>query len=198
MDFKTLMLNWERRFDREVIDRFRDGLLAYANDREKEVGAEYAKEEQVKREDEFEHQSYLTFLEDEASFLGEIIALGDELAIIALYKKIELTRKRILKRSFPSLNEKKLSDFDYIKGTLLFFDIDQIDGASGADELRLINNSIKHQGKVSRPLAAKYQGWVEGEELRELGKVYKRLAPESEKYIASLVDAINAHHTNIT
>lgn len=196
MDFKTLILNWERRFDREVIDRFRDGLSAYAINREMEIGKEYDKESKAGAVDDFEQQSYLSFLEDEASFLGEIIELGDELAIIALYKKIELTRKRIIKRSFPALNERQLSHFDYIKNNLPF-DITQIDGAGGVDEIRLINNSIKHQGKVSRELA-QYQGWVEGEEIKGLGEAYKKLAPESERYIASLVDAIKAHNANIT
>ena len=196
MDFKTLILNWERRFDREVIDRFRDGLAVYVKNREKEIGIEYDKELQAGVGDEFEHQSYLSFLEDEADFLGEIVSLGDELAIIALYKKIELTRKRIIKRSFQSLNERQLSYFDYIKNNLPF-DITQIDGAVGVDELRLINNSIKHQGEASRELS-RYQGWIEGEELKGLGDAYKRLAPESVRYIASLVDAIKAHNENIT
>jgi hypothetical protein len=196
MDFKTLILNWERRFDREVIDRFRDGLSAYVINREKEIGEQYDKESQAGAAYDFKQQSDHSFLEDEASFLGEIVELVDELAIIALYKKIELTRKRILKRFFPALNERKLSCFDYIKNELPF-DITKIDGADGVNEIRLINNSIKHQGKVSKELA-NYQGWVEGRELKGLGEAYKKLAPKSEQYIASLVDAIEAHNANIT
>lgn len=196
MDFKTLVLNWERCFDREVIDRFRDGLSTYARNKEQEIGKEYDKGSQVSRDDNFDRQSYLSYLEDEASFLDEIVSLGDELAIIALYKKIELTRKRIIKISFPSLNERQLSYFDYIKSNMPF-DITQIDGAIRVDELRLINNSIKHQGKVSSELS-QYQPWVEGDVLKDLGDAYIRLAPETEKYIASLVDSIKSHHQNST
>ena len=196
MDFNALKLNWERSFDREGIDRFRDGLAAYAKSREKEIGDEYKKASGKDGEDYPERELYLSFLEDEAAFLDEIVALGDELAIIALYKKIELTRKRILKKFFHSLNEKKLSYFDYIKSNLPF-DITQINGADGIDELRCINNAVKHQGKVSKELSH-YRGWVEGKELIELDEAYKRLAPETEKYIASLVDAIKMHAANAT
>lgn len=195
MDFRTLILNWERRFDHEIIDRFRDGLADYAANREKEIGNEY---EQVSRSggvDEFEHQFYLSFLEDEAAFLGEIIALGDELAIIALYRNIELTSKRILKRSFSGLDERQLSSLDYINNNIPF-DITRLDGAAGVDELRLINNSIKNHGKVSGELS-RYPGWVEGNELQGLGDAYNRLAPESEKYILSLVDAIRDSNANV-
>ena len=196
MNFKELVLNWEKRFDREVIDRFRDGLSSFAKNREAEIGAEYDNEELANREDGFEHQLYLSFLEDEASYLSDIIELGDELSIIALYKKIELTRKRILKRSYSTLDERQLSYFNYLKDNVPF-DITQIDGAIGVDELRLINNAIKHQGKVSTKLAS-YNSWIKGKELSGLGEAYKRLAPESEKYIASLVDAIKSYNANAT
>jgi len=196
MNFKNFILNWERRFDREVIDRFRDGLLSFAKDREAEIGKEYDIENQETWENGFERQAYLSFLEDEASYLSEIIQLGDELSIIALYKKIELTRKRILKKSLDNLNERKLSDFDYLKNDL-GFDVTLIAGAASIDELRLINNAIKHEGNVTRGLAC-YQGWIEGEKLSGLGAAYKRLATESEVYIASLVDEIKSYNENIT
>lgn len=194
MDFRTLILNWHRHFDHEVLDRFRDGLASYAASRKQEIVNDYDHASESGGVDEYEHQFYLSFLEDEAEFLDEIITMGDELAIIALHRNIELTRKSILKRSFPNLNERQLSNLDYIKNNVPF-DITRLGGAAAVAELGLICNSINHQGKVSSELS-RYPGWKEGGELQGLGDAYKRLAAESEKYITSLVDAIKACNEN--
>lgn len=100
------MFNWEKKLDHDVIDGFRDAISSFAKDREKELSQEYGAIDKSRFESEFDYESYKSHLEGEGSFLGEIYELRNELVILALYKKIELKRKRILKTAYPNLVEK--------------------------------------------------------------------------------------------
>ena len=58
--------------------------------------------------------------------------------------------------------------------------------------LRLLNNSIKHEGKVSTELAKEFPQWTQGAELSELDKAFQRLLPEVKKYVADLAERLYA------
>jgi hypothetical protein len=66
-----------------------------------------------------------------------------------------------------------------------------LQGFPEINEIRLINNAIKHDGKVNRALAA-YPGWVIGDELKNLDAAFSRLAPGAKLYMVSLCNATGA------
>ena len=57
------------------------------------------------------------------------------------------------------------------------------------DELREINNAVKHEGRVSKQLA-KYPGWVRDKPLGDLNPAYGRLVPDVPRYLADLAKTL--------
>jgi len=117
--------------------------------------------------------------------------LGYELSIIALYKKIEIKIKQIVESKIAGVNPKKLSDYKYMSGKLPF-KVEEVQGYKSFDELRLINNCIKHGGVVSNVLAKDYSHWEETEELSGLNEAYERLLPEVKLYVNDFVEKVYA------
>jgi hypothetical protein len=117
-----------------------------------------------------------------------MVVLADELCILALHKKLESTLRKLLQKFYPNLNVKNLHKIDYLKKNL-DFDITKLHGYASADELRSINNAIKHQGEVSKPLT-QYPNWIEGTPLTGLHEAFIRLSPGVEAYVASFCDAV--------
>jgi len=96
------------------------------------------------------------FLADDLYELEGITGLGDELAIVARYRVVELMRARAVTHRFgveargKSSNIRVLRDFLRTRG----IDLDGVQHATAIDELRLLNNAIKHEGCVTRELSA--------------------------------------------
>ena len=189
MDIEELRKNWERQFVREEIDRLREALQGYGERRSIEIESEIS--ELKNAEHSSDHEQRMASLDDDRSFLPELIKLGDELAILALYKKVEITRTRLLQNEIEEAKRIDLSNAREIESRLRL-DLSEIDGAYGVDELRHLSNAIKHNGVVTKGLAS-CGGWKVGEKLKDLGVEYESLAVEAEKYIRALVDAIEAH-----
>lgn len=125
---------------------------------------------------------------DEIFILDEINTLSDQLSIVALYRVVELKTKMVLKCFCKDENKIDSLSIDKVKSILkkeFGIDIDQIQSFIHIDELRLLNNAIKHQNKVTSNLA-KFNGWMEGEELKDLSKIFERISPEVPKYVADL------------
>lgn len=183
--------NWDRRLDHEDIDEFLDYLNTSVNRRigrlEKEI-QNLAPERFI---DSRDMEPYREHLYDLAASAYAVKSLGDELSIIALYKKVEIHTGRIVKRIIPAAASVNISYFGTLCKTLPF-DINTVNGFAGYDELRLLNNSIKHDGKVSVELASKYPHWARGAELRDLDVVFQRLLPEVKKYVADLAEKLHA------
>ena len=114
--------------------------------------------------------------------------MTDDLCILALHKKLEITIKKLVIKFYPTLKASELYKIDYLKKELPF-DIASFSSYAAADELRLINNAIKHNGAVSKALA-KYTGWIEGQPLIDCGSAFSRLAPGIETYVGEFCDAI--------
>ena len=77
------------------------------------------------------------------------------MSIIALYKKVERKIGRIVKKRLDISSDVNLAYFEKLRNVLPF-EIKEIEGFVDFNELRLINNAIKHEGKVSRQLANAY------------------------------------------
>jgi hypothetical protein len=134
-------------------------------------------------------------VDDDIYFFEQINPLTHELAIVALYKRIEILTKRAVITSFPSIDPKCFFMFEKVKKALLKhrIDLQAIQNYTALDETRLINNSIKHSGTVSNELAA-YPGWVLGSALGNLDSAFSRLSPLCLAYFNNLIDTLIDQH----
>jgi hypothetical protein len=187
-NYEQVVLAFFEQFDYDEIEGMRASIAGFASakrrDMLKEQGALVPGEGLSEADLEELHASFGS----DAEFLGEIEALSDEMCILALYKKQEITMTKMLGRFYPLLDKSKLHKIDYVKKNLPFR-ISTLAGYLSMDELRLINNSIKHNGVVSKALS-NYPGWVEKTPLLNLDKAFDRLAPGVRSYVASVCGAI--------
>lgn len=122
-------------------------------------------------------------LSDDIVDLEEMTTLGNELATLALYKKIERRIKAIGNHYIKGFKSQKGSNVDYLIKILPT--LSSVSYYAAYSELRCINNCIKHSGVVSAALA-KFPGWTEGQALSGLGGAYDRLKPQVVKFIRAL------------
>jgi hypothetical protein len=195
LSFVKMLENFQKRMEVDAIEEFRAHLNASVNRSKKQIENKYSDIKLSQFENEYDMESYKGMLEDEIFMLEEVKNLADELSITALYKHIELHTKRVVKRHLPSIDESSISDIRRLK-IALPFKLEKVYEYSSFNELRLINNSIKHQGKVSNQLASAFPNWVKGEKLSDLSNVYDRILPGIKMYVSSLVSNI-ASHTEI-
>ena len=122
------------------------------------------------------------FWVDDFAQLEEFAWLSSEFAIIGLWRCVELYRKDAIRHALGGdkaikkcLSEKKkrplnFNHSDFLK-VLLKLEIEEskIRCAISVDELRCLNNAIKHERRVNDDLA-KFLGWKRGDELGDLEK----------------------------
>lgn len=86
-----------------------------------------------------------------------------------------------------------MANIDSVKNYLQIhkrLDLETVPHFRAIDELRLLNNCIKHEtySTVSRQLANRFPRWKEGDNLESLDKAYKRLSPKIPAYIFRLAE----------
>lgn len=113
------------------------------------------------------------------------------MGVVALYKKIELTTKRAVTLAFSDISQAQLFKIKALKDALKKkgVNLEALPSYPVMDEIRCINNDIKHSGVVGKELSA-YDGWTEGQPLVNLDAAYNRLAPLASSYINELIDAL--------
>lgn len=158
---EQIFKNFDKRLDHEDIDEFLDHLNASVNRRIKKLEDEYKNLTVDQFEDPRDIDAYRDHLGEIITSSYDAKALGDELNIIALYKKVESKTGRIVKRLIPAASHKNLSYFKQFC-EVLPFDIKTINGFASFNELRLLNNSIKHGEVVSQELSDNFPSWVVG------------------------------------
>lgn len=186
--WKQALKNFDMRIDHDEIDEFLDHLNESLNRRIKLLEEEERNLCSEQFEDTLDIVGYRDHLGDLAASVFATKALGDELSIIALYKKVEVHTGRIVKKKVPMAATVNLSNFKQLCKLLPY--IKTLDGFAGFNELRLLNNSIKHEGKVSLELATEFPQWTQGAKLSELDKAFQRLLPEVKKYVADLAERL--------
>ena len=134
-------------------------------------------------------------LSDDVYFYNQIKPLTHELAIVALYKRIEILTKRAVTTVMPNVNASGLFKFKDLKSTLLSYGVDltQVSHYAALDETRIINNCIKHSGMANSELAH-YPGWALDQPLGDLAPSYLRLSPLCLIYFNDLVDKLTDRH----
>lgn len=172
----------------DVLDEFHSLLRSAANQSEKHLREQYEGLSSDSFENEGEMEACQAFLEDDFYQLGEAKKLGHALAISGLYRQVETHIKRVLKSAFPAIGKNKIGEI--LRG-IPHSEIDgsKLESFEALDELRMLNNLIKHGGsKVDADLAKKYPVWVENTELHDLDKVYDRLKPLVKNYMRAFVN----------
>ena len=103
--------------------------------------------------DESSASSAAEDLEVYEEFLAEVNQLSCQMAVVSLNVLIEITLKKILKENFginaSEMTFPKIKDAFKCQGVSL----SDIDSFTDIDEVRLVSNSIKHGGIVSKYLA---------------------------------------------
>jgi hypothetical protein len=139
---------------------------------------------------------------EESAMLEAIRTLADQLAVVALYRSVELKTKNLLQLLYikklvdeekitqwdklkiitaERLEKKKLYRWDKLRETLNEHAIehDHIANYNAVNDLRLLNNDIKHKND-----------WREGETLHDLEQDFRRLSAEVPAYIEDLATKV--------
>lgn len=68
--------------------------------------------------------------------------------------------------------------------------IERIPHYRAVNELRLLNNAIKHAGRVTAELAREYPRWTQYKELAALGAAYDRLKRHVPSYVFRFAERV--------
>ena len=147
------------------------------------------------------------FWVDYVAQLEEFAWLSSEFAIIGLWRCVELYRKEAIKHALGDDNaircflrgkkSKRRFSFNHknFVDILAKLDIEEskICYAEYMDELRRLNNAIKHDRRVNDSLA-EIPGWEgkKGDRLGDLEGHYSRLQPYAKKYLEDLAKRLKA------
>ncbi|WP_154845760.1 hypothetical protein [Pseudomonas fluorescens] len=172
----------------DVIDEFQVHLDSAWSQSEARLRKEYEGLSADGFDNELDMEDYRSFLEDDFYQLGEVKKLGQALALSGLYRQFETQVIRVLGSTFPNMGKAKKANI--LRGiSEPEIDCSKLVGFAAVDELRLLNNIIKHAGsKASAELATKYPNWVENTELADLDKAYARLKPLVKQYTHAFVN----------
>ena len=169
-----------------LIEDFRTLVSTALNQRRQYWLKSFQQAEATWQESENPWEAFKDRCYDEARLqeLAELEFLADELAILGLYRFVEIERNRVLLERFKFLDRSRMHSITYLNGAVPF--LRTLFGSAAIDELRLLCNCIKHSGRVSRALAQCNPSWHEGERLGSLRDAYERLAPFVNAYWVDL------------
>ena len=186
LGFNELIESHISTLDPEYIDSFRELVARSVTEEFESIDSRYGEHKQREYDDPELEYINGSWIEDDAIYMSDVSSLADELSIIALYKLFEKKHKDLIQYHTGQTDPKKYS---YWKNVLSVLpdNAKQLDSFKSANELRLINNSIKHEGNVSKELSEEFPSFgSEGDEFSDLDKLFDRLKPEIIKYINEL------------
>lgn len=129
------------------------------------------------------------WLVDDFVQLEDFSRLSTEFAIVGLWRCVELYRRRAMLFALGDHAAKAVFKHKQFIKKLASLGIDeaQIRCSLSVNELRCLNNSIKHTGRVDSELAqCHYWMCKNGAALDNLGPHYQRLRPLAENYMKDL------------
>jgi hypothetical protein len=172
----------------DVLDEFQSQLNSAWSLSEKRLREELEGLSPERFENEYDMEAYRAFLEDDSYQLEEVKKLGQALALSGLYRQVETQVKRVLGLTFPDMGKNKKASV--LRGEAVQeIDCSKLAGFDAVNELRLLNNIIKHAGSMAdAELASKYPVWVANKELADLDQAYARLRPLVKQYMKAFVD----------
>ena len=194
--FKVMGLKLASTLQLEVVDGMEDLVITGNLQSEKEMAEEY---ESIQMESDYEFkEQYQEHLIELNYINSKVLSLVNEMQIIALYKMSEIAIYDMCKIS-DLFEPDEIRNF-YRQPDLVnafkekVYDMREIDNYDQYNELRLINNCIKHSGQVSKQLS-EVEGWNMGEPLQNLGAHYLRLRDPCRDFIINIrkkiIDKLN-------
>jgi hypothetical protein len=127
---------------------------------------------------------------DDVEEVDAFTYLYAEAAIVMLWRSVEMFRKRTVANALGASQAQRTFQHRKFLEALSRLGISEsaLRCAASIDELRCINNAVKHEGRVETELA-KYSLWRKrhGDELGDLRPHYHRLRPLAERYIDDLI-----------
>lgn len=147
-------------------------------------------------DNEMTYQWYIDDLSDTFHTLKDIEKEAEKLSIIGLYRIVESNTISIFKRLYGNDKKrlKKLHKFDEQKKHLVrdfHVDLEKILNYEKINELRLLNNAIKHNNSIVTQELAKYDGWKENEEMSDYLNLFNEFSSAIPQYLKNLADQIN-------
>ena len=134
------------------------------------------------------------WLVDDVAQLEKFSWLYSEFAIVGLWRCVELYRKRAVRVALSKEAARRAFKHEEFQKDLLQLQIDEtkICCARSVNELRCLNNAIKHERRVDGELA-KLPRWKnkKDDELGDLESHYHRLRPFAERYLEDLKKRLN-------
>lgn len=172
--------------DYSAIDLLKKAIESFVESESERLNSKY---DSLKQDNEIDFETKDLILETIATDMSVTDRLGrlcDELLILSLYKKVEISILRIFERHYPNRRSDKLYQFK--ERERLFKKngsrLEDVTNHAAVDELRCICNAIKHQGKVTSALSI-YPGWSKGDDLVGLKEAYTRLAGDVPTYLVN-------------
>jgi hypothetical protein len=135
------------------------------------------------------------WLVDDFAELDDFAALSAEFAIVGLWRCIELYRKRAIHVASGEKAAKNAYKHKEFQRELLRLGITEkrIRCARSVDELRCLNNSVKHDKHVNDELT-EFPRWrsKKGRKLGNLEPHYPRLRSAAERYLTDLAERLSS------
>lgn len=172
----------------DVLDQFHEILQTAVSQSQRKTQEIYDGLNPNSFECESHMEAYQSYLEDDFYQLGEVQKLAHALALSALYRQIETQTKRVLRVTFPAMGKGKI-DLIVSGKPQSEIDVSTLVGFAAVEELRLLNNIIKHaDNKVNDKLAAVNPIWEKNSELKDLDKTYERLKPLVRDFMRAFIN----------
>ena len=180
-------------FRYDDIDMIRRFLAESEDSERKKLKRELEKLDVPEKEDDNGRFFERLLIEFDEYLLSETHELSHELVTMALYKKIELRIRRVLTVAYPYEDLRHMYRHTHLKKFLSRHNISlmRLLHYNEFNELRHVNNSIKHGGVVSGPLS-RFPGWQVGAPLENLDKCYKRISLLMPIFIEDIVSKVEA------
>lgn len=140
-------------------------------------------------------KNYLIHLLGDDHYENNLIReLSSEMVIVGLYKTVEIVIKLMLKYSelFTDREQRNIYRIAELKKEVKkkVVDIETLDGFSSYDELRCINNTIKHNDNTVQIDLAHFNNWTKGDKLSKLWNHYNKLKPGVRKFVYKLSEKL--------
>lgn len=193
LNIKKMRVKLATHYYHEVIDGIYQSSVATRNQLEDDLKRRATDIEADKTLEPDEKEHVLSFLGDELFIADLTTALAGEMMVVALFKTSEISIKNMATFSglFTDKQVASFFRFSELRGHLKkkVCDLKALKNYDAFNELRCINNAVKHSDRVSKELAA-FPGWVEGEKLTDLHTHYGRLKDDVIHFVDEIQDAI--------
>jgi hypothetical protein len=144
-------------------------------------------------QDEWELVDRYSKLYEKTESTKEYLLSLSEMKIVYLFKSLEVVLKRIIQTAYPETNIKELWQWDTIKIFFKNYDIEiaKLDGYIESSQLRLVNNSIKHNNLLNGEIKKIGEFKNENEFSHiNLGAFYNRIRPKVENFSKQIRDKV--------